>query len=966
MTTKKMKPTAVIVMAALFLSATSALAAGSSPFVGHWEGIDVDGSDIRLSIGGPPKGPFHITWTESYISFCDGEAGILRGTGELNPEDPYLLEADLWVECFTTGASSPLHLTIRFHPTTGVLTIVYPGGLMVVLTHPGKPHDPPAPLELRANYQENWVEGFYLEGYTVWIVVTEADGKTIKATAEVVTGPVPFWDGEIGFSTLLTDWDPGQPEIEPKDWVYGWVENGASAQMRVGEIIPTVDLRSDIVEGTIAAGWYVEKVEVYCNVWGYSDWLPDMVLPDGTDSFSCDFSGLWDILPGDTAEVWYLGPDGHAVGHYIFIPNPRFTVFPEWQWLEGYEWPDGALVSVEVTGMPECTTSEVSADGFIGVSFPEGCTVGVGDEVLLSDSSTTRTHTVQQLEIYEADGASDAVTGTADFNPDLYTLHAWIHAVDGSYMDLTLENGIWLADFSVFDLQPGMCGRVEINDNVSGNGTADDWCVPQIFEWNRLNPDRNNPTPEHEVLICEVNDGWTCTYAKVAEFDLGFEDPPDATTGSYSGSEVTGDWSCPEWFEPSVCETMTTVVDGTMTYHFPDSSEFDTGLQFILVGSDGGPSLYTFWPDWEMYCPWYADFETALVANPFPHPFNGEDWPEEDCVSSGPPVMGLRVNYGHDWVESFYEVGHQVNLTVTESDGVTVKATANVITELWGGETGFQTTEWDWLPSQPNLQPYDWVFAHVDNGVTAQVQLGEIQGEVFVFEDRIQGAIDAAWILDSVQVECLDWGSGGDAGNQDGGWILPDGSETYSCAWDPAIWDIQPWQDIGVGYFTLEGHWVANAFRAEHWLAFWTYDPAPDFWSEGEHSYYFDWNYTIPAPGGGVIDPVLISTTTDSPVYPGYAVLWPSSIVSPLVWNGSTCEVVSSLNPGQPVRFAWGWVNDYSMNSDDVLEHFNSFSVGVYWDGVMDGSSTLARGDLNRWFGPDTSAEYRCLLTEQP
>jgi hypothetical protein len=110
----------------------AAYAASPSPFIGEWQAIDVDGSDIRLTIAGRPSGPFEITWTESYISFCNREAGIVRGTGRLNESDPNLLEADLHVECFTTGASLDFHITWVYDPGTdtissGVITWRRPG-----------------------------------------------------------------------------------------------------------------------------------------------------------------------------------------------------------------------------------------------------------------------------------------------------------------------------------------------------------------------------------------------------------------------------------------------------------------------------------------------------------------------------------------------------------------------------------------------------------------------------------------------------------------------------------------------------------------------------------------------------------------------------------------------------------------------------------------------------------------------
>src|SRR5512139_2376472 len=98
------------ILAIAFPVTSAAHAESSSFFAGHWEAMDVDGSDIRLSIGGPANGPFQITWTESYISFCSGEAGIVRGIGQVDEIDPYLLEADLHLRCFTTGETLDFHL----------------------------------------------------------------------------------------------------------------------------------------------------------------------------------------------------------------------------------------------------------------------------------------------------------------------------------------------------------------------------------------------------------------------------------------------------------------------------------------------------------------------------------------------------------------------------------------------------------------------------------------------------------------------------------------------------------------------------------------------------------------------------------------------------------------------------------------------------------------------------------------
>ncbi|HET7010922.1 MAG TPA: hypothetical protein VFI11_09125, partial [Anaerolineales bacterium] len=65
-----------LVVLALVLSAVTTT--GYSPLlsslIGRWQAIDpADGSDMSLVVGGPPGGPFNITWTEDYLSLCGGE-----------------------------------------------------------------------------------------------------------------------------------------------------------------------------------------------------------------------------------------------------------------------------------------------------------------------------------------------------------------------------------------------------------------------------------------------------------------------------------------------------------------------------------------------------------------------------------------------------------------------------------------------------------------------------------------------------------------------------------------------------------------------------------------------------------------------------------------------------------------------------------------------------------------------------
>lgn len=463
--------------------------AAASPFVGHWQALDVDGGDIRLTIAGPPSSLFQITWTESYFGFCGGEAGIARGTGWLSEGDPYILEAELHLTCFTTGATVDFYPVWRYDPLTDRLTsqdegfggfvttwhrpgetlplvwqnflahpdedwvegwgfaegtvvsllirdsagvnqfagtavayypewdpfnttalfelfkdgydlkagdqlwmsdgmvvkyhvvtnleitetnllagsvsgiaepgsqviIEYPPDLFFTVTAdssgnwtadvPGLTPGVPGlasqededgdmtrvtffvpTLDLRVNYGDDWVESFFPAGHTLSITVTESDGVTVKATAEVFTTPRDEWGGAEGFQTRPEDWAPSQPDIQPNDLVSAEADSGQTALVPIGNISGTIDLAADSIEGTILAPWFSDEVSVECFPWGAPEPQPEMkfdtVFPDGMDTYSCAWDPLteWNIQPGQVVGVGYFGPDGHWVANTFSLP----------------------------------------------------------------------------------------------------------------------------------------------------------------------------------------------------------------------------------------------------------------------------------------------------------------------------------------------------------------------------------------------------------------------------------------------------------------------------------------------------------------------------------------------------------------------------------------------------------------------------------------------------------------------
>jgi len=253
------------------------------------------------------------------------------------------------------------------------------------------------------------------------------------------------------------------------------------------------------------------------------------------------------------------------------------------------------------------------------------------------------------------------------------------------------------------------------------------------------------------------------------------------------------------------------------------------------------------------------------------------------------PVWDLRLstNYGHDWVQGNYEPGYTVWVTVTDGLGA-VKATAVMSTAVvseWGNWTGFSTQLGNpWQPEKPNIEAGDFVYGAVSNGYTATVQLGHITGAIDVDTDSITGTLDASWLMPGpVDVQCHTWGAPSGAPHK---WdtVIPDGSDVYSCTWDPATeWDVLPGQDLGVSYFEPGGHEIFNAFYAPKWDLILRTNYAHD-WVEGNYEPGYTVWLTI-TDSLGALKAVARMETGEIP--------W---------WNGNTGFSTNDGNPWHPER----------------------------------------------------------------
>ncbi len=335
---------------------------------------------------------------------------------------------------------------------------------VVLLTTGGVYAQEPSPW-LIAFPENDAVEGWeWPEGATVYLTIDNApEGFEREGTAEVTSWGDPrtyvrfeFWeeyDLQVGDMVTLTD------------------EFGTSTTHEVQPLsITDVDMGTDIVTGTADVGAQLQ-------VWVHEQSEPpvDVTASDGT--WQADLTDVYDITYGTGGRAWIIVESGNATAVDWYVPNPHFTVFPEWEFFDGLEWPDEATVTITVAGKPECATAKESWDYFFNGNFGEGCDIQYGDEVTFTDGTTTRMHTVQKLYVTDVDVETNTVSGKAEVEAGTI-IYVWAH--DGDFeplQSITTGSDEWNVNLSeVYTIRDDSEGRSEIRDDM-GNATASDWHV---------------------------------------------------------------------------------------------------------------------------------------------------------------------------------------------------------------------------------------------------------------------------------------------------------------------------------------------------------------------------------------------------------------------------------------------------------------------------------------------------------
>jgi uncharacterized repeat protein (TIGR01451 family) len=601
---------------------------------------------------------------------------------------------------------------------------------------------------------------------------------------------------------------------------------GISATVELVTLTLSFDLAADTLYGEAPSSADL-MIETYG--WYFGPYYRDLISSTAGGDFDLDLSALLDVHNGRDGTVYY--PEGSDVDQPGWQSDVGTVPFIELNvthdGLSGWVPDESVPVTLTLRAGDE-TVKGVMNDGsdrsgyFNWQQFRDESDnvidIEPGDQVVVETATWTQTVVAPSIST-AVDPETEQVTGVgpADSFVEVRVRDYW-----PPLQVPTSGDGSFLADFAgLVDIEPGTEVEVAIYDD----------------NWNRLHV--VGLAPYLEIHVNYANDWVELGTMPGATVNLTVADGDGiraTLTGQADGGGWLGSWDW-DWDpeNPGIRpgDMVTATADGLIATVDPVGTidalvDMDSDTVSGTVGAPWFSSVTVRCEIWTWGGPWIEITDVSGDGGSFFCDFAGEGWdiqpgqdiavryvePDGDSVINIAQSLNLfmSVNYGHDWVEGYYEPGHTLWITITESDTGTVKATAQLHTQeipWWGGTSGFSTNlDNPWVPGQPDIQPGDWAFGRMDNGYTSTVRIGTITGELDIEADTISGTIHANWFTQTLNANCGIWEEGGPG---QGFEVDPDGG-SYFCDFSEQ-WDILPGHDVGVQYMEPDGDWVINVFE---------------------------------------------------------------------------------------------------------------------------------------------------------
>jgi uncharacterized repeat protein (TIGR01451 family) len=339
-------------------------------------------------------------------------------------------------------------------------------------------------LILGVDSTHDWVETNYESGHTIWITVTDSAG-VVKATMVDTTTVVPWWNGGTGFSTNMGNWIPGQPDIVSGDWVYGALDNGYTSSVRVGTITGNLNVADDSITGTVTAAWFAQVLNAQCWIDGVNNINQNFTVYSVGGAYACDFTSVWNLVPGETVSVQYWEPDGDYVLAAFREPAPDLNV---WKWVEGNsEIGAGNLI---VFGVQYQNNGDAAGPALLTDTLPastsyvtdtSGFPASVNGNMITWDLGTVEPYTIShrfQVVVSQTANVSDTLNNAIDIsapydnNPGNNHAEAVVHIQEAGQPDLRIDKGA-----SPGDPTPGQLFRYDLNYGNNSSHASGQACI---------------------------------------------------------------------------------------------------------------------------------------------------------------------------------------------------------------------------------------------------------------------------------------------------------------------------------------------------------------------------------------------------------------------------------------------------------------------------------------------------------
>jgi len=524
---------------------------------------------------------------------------------------------------------------------------------------------------------DNRVEGYSwpLDAEVTLTIDDLSNGNGIDYSDTKTVGPE---DGDSN-ETVVTFEFQGIFDLQAGDIVTLSDGNTTKTHAVANLSVSEVDHVANTVSGTADPG---SEVMVYYN--GNTQ----EYTTDTNGTWLADLSGLEDIVPGSGGNVSQEDGDGDKTRLMWYVPHYYLLASPKGDCVHGREWPLGNEVDLTIddpsngqgvdyseTGVVEPTDWDPSINQ-VEFCFGEEFDLRPGHIVQISDTSVTRTHTVQELTVTAVNIETDTISGTAAPESEV---HVFFESVDERI--IADSDGNWSIDLSEqIDITLDTGGMVEREE--------DEWSATWVY-WEAPKILFEVETEEDRIRGI----GWPLG----AEATLSIDDPSNGTGVDYTETKevVEAPWDSDDTvlvfdlqaifdLKPGQIITLS---DGTTTKSHTISSLAVTrvDLEADLVEGTATPNAEVkieLGPGRKIIAnengEWTADFSTPGDESwETTYDLNHEEWGfhvlefdnDHDFTKIGWHFPWMNTNNTHDYIWSIgWVIGNEVTLKINDPE----------------------------------------------------------------------------------------------------------------------------------------------------------------------------------------------------------------------------------------------------------------------------------------------------------